>query len=69
MTEAERDTADTTIAVCKCGGIVIAAVSNYIDRSTRKDLMDAVSDGCELKHAEAQAVRRMSWGCKCKEDA
>jgi hypothetical protein len=63
----ERDRADTTIAVCRCGSVVIAAVSASIDREIRKSLMDAVEDGCELRHVEVQQVRVMPFGCKCED--
>jgi tellurite resistance protein len=59
---------DTTIAVCKCGGIVIAVVTDSIDREWRKKLMDAVMDGCSLRHVTAREVREtLAFGCRCAE--
>lgn len=64
-TEKQRDKADCTVAICKCGRCVIMAVTQRISRETKKELGDAAADGCDIKHMPAEEVRKLDFGCRC----
>ncbi len=65
-TKEQRDKADCTVAICKCGGCVIMTVTEHMSRETKKELGEAAADGCDIKHMPAEQVRKLAFGCKCE---
>lgn len=61
----QRDNEDCTVAVCRCGGAVIMAVTAVMSRETMVELGEAAADGCEIKHMPAAEARRLPFGCSC----
>jgi len=48
MNADDRAKADATVAICKCGNVVISVVTAFIDEACKAELFDAVVSGCDL---------------------
>ena len=57
---------DSTIAVCKCGNMIMAIVTRYIEKQDERELGRLAAKGCEIKHMDSTEVQKLEWGCCCE---
>jgi hypothetical protein len=64
-TQAERDKEDCTVVRKPCGCAVIMCVTKYVDRETKREIGNAVAEGCSVLHMTAEEARKETFMCKC----
>lgn len=59
----DRDLEDCTIVRKPCGCVSIMCVTKWITSDTKKEIGDAVSEGCAVEHMTATEARKQQFGC------
>lgn len=60
-----NEAAGATVAVCRCGGAVVMALTEGVGEVMREELEDAEADGCRVSQMTVAEARGLPYGCKC----
>jgi hypothetical protein len=58
-----RDLEDVTIVRKPCGCVSMMVVTQFIDKESKKEIADLVTEGCAVEHMTAAEARKQNFGC------